>query len=146
LKSINNEIVKIMKNRILSFLIVPALLLVGMMSGCYYDEVIYDPSSYEEDPNGGDLVTFNADILPIFNSGCNVSGCHSTGGAAPDLTDNNAYNALINGGYIDLVSPKQSELYRWVNGEGSVTMPISGTDPQIVSDILSWIQQGAQNN
>ena len=104
-----------MKNKILSFLI-PALLLIGITSGCYYDEVIYDPSTYEEDPNGGgDLVSFNGEILTIFNAGCNVSGCHGQGGVAPDLSTDNAYNALLNGGYIDLVSPKQSELYRWVN-------------------------------
>ena len=135
-----------MKNKILSFLIVPVLLIVGMTSGCYYDEVIYDPATYEEDPNGGDLVSFNENILPIFNAGCNASGCHASGEEVPDLTANNAYNALINGGYIDTDNPKQSELYRWVNGAGAVDMPITGTDPDIVNKILSWIQQGAENN
>ena len=136
-----------MKNKILSFLIIPALLIIGTTTGCYYDEVILDPSTYEEGPNGsGDLVSFNGEILTIFNSGCNISGCHNQGGTAPDLSAGNAYNALINGGYIDLVSPNKSELYRWVNGEGSVTMPISGTDPVIVNKILTWIQQGAENN
>jgi hypothetical protein len=135
-----------MKKKILSFLIVPALLVIGLISGCYYDEVIPDVSIYEEDPNGE--VTFSEDIIPIFNAGCNSSGCHGSvpGDIAPDLSTANAYSSLFNGGYINVDKPEQSELYQWVNGNRSTPMPINGTDPKIASAILSWITQGAQNN
>jgi hypothetical protein len=133
-----------MKKKILSFLIVPALFVIGLISGCYYDEVIPDVSIYEEDPGGE--VTFSGDIIPIFNTSCSLSGCHSPGGHSPDLTAANAYNSLINGEYIDVENPEQSELYQWVNGNRTTPMPISGTDPKIASAILAWITQGAQNN
>ncbi len=133
-----------MKKNILSFLIVPALLVVILGSGCYYDAVIPDPSIYG--PPDETEVTFSGEILPIFNTDCNTSGCHGVGEVAPDLSAANAYNALINGGYIDISNPSQSELYQWVKGNRSIPMPISGTDPKITSAILSWITQGAQNN
>jgi hypothetical protein len=138
-----------MKKITLSFLIIPALLIIGLNTGCYYDDVILDPQEYTEDPNGGgsgEEVLFSRDVLSIFDASCNFSGCHNTGGTAPDLSSNNAYNALVNGGYIDTTNPKQSSLYEWVNGGGSSPMPLSGTDQSIVSDILTWIQQGALNN
>jgi hypothetical protein len=129
-----------MKNKILLYFLAPAMLLVILNSGCKYDQVV--PEIIEPPAE----VTFSGDLLPIFNDGCNVSGCHSPGAVAPDLSPNNAYDALINGGYINLDFPEESELYRWVNGEGSTTMPISGTDPEIVAIVLKWIQDGALNN
>ena len=131
---------KIMRNKILSFLIIPALLIISLNSGCKYDSVL------PETVPPGDTIYFSLDILPIFNDGCNFSGCHNFGGTPPDLTPNNAYGELTTGGYINLDTPDQSELYKWVNGEGSIPMPISGTDPVTASKILRWIEQGAQNN
>ena len=129
-----------MKNKILSFLIVPALLIISLNSGCKYDEIV------PEAPDPGVVVKFSSDILPIFNASCNFSGCHNFGGTPPDLTSNNAYSELITGGYIDIDNPEQSELYQWVKGNRSIPMPLTGTDPEIVSKTLAWIQQGAQNN
>lgn len=129
-----------MKKKILSFLLVPALLIISLNSGCKYDEVL------PETVPPGVEVKFGSDIIPIFNSSCNFSGCHNFGGAPPDLTPNNAYDELITGGYIDLDVPDQSELYLWVDGTRSPPMPTSGVDAQIASKILAWIEQGAQNN
>lgn len=129
-----------MKNKFFIYLILPALLIIGLNSGCKYDEIVPEVVDL---PMG---VSFSGDVLPIFNDGCSISGCHSSGAVTPDLSANNAYNALINGGYVNLNSPEQSKLYQWVNGEGSVPMPISGTDPYIVAIILKWIEEGALNN
>ena len=133
-----------MKKKFLSFQIIPALLIISLVSGCYYDEVIPDPSIYG--PTDDTEVTFSGDIIPIFNSSCNLSGCHGPGEVPPDLSAANAYNSLQNGGYIDVANPEQSELYQWVNGNRAVPMPVSGTNPNTASTILSWIKQGAQNN
>ena len=127
--------------KILSYLIVPAALFWGLVTGCYYDEVIPDVEVYT-----GAEVTWSGDIIPIFNASCNSAGCHAPGDVAPDLTSANGYNALVNGEYLNIQDPEQSELYQWVKGNRATTMPISGTDPQIVSAVLLWIQQGAQNN
>ncbi len=130
-----------MNNKILSFLIVPALFVAVMFSGCYYDTVISDTTIYS-----GEDVTFSGDIIPIFNADCNTSGCHDLGGIPPDLSPANAYDALFDGDYINVEDPVQSELYQWVNNNRNTPMPISGTDPNTVSKILSWIDQGALNN
>jgi hypothetical protein len=128
-----------MKIKILSFLALSALLGMGLISGCHYDEIL-------PDINPGDEVSFSEDIVPLFDASCNSSGCHKTGGIAPDLTADNAYNALINGNYIDVTNPETSELYQWVAGNRTTPMPISGTDSKIVSAVLLWIEQGALDN
>ena len=129
-----------MKNKFLSFLMVVALFVISLNSGCRYD------AHLPEVVDPGVEVKFSADIIPIFNESCNYSGCHGFGEVPPDLSPNNAYDALINGGYINVDDPEKSELYQWVRGNRSLPMPLTGTDPVIYSTILAWIEQGAQNN
>ena len=130
-----------MKNKTLSILVLSAVLGMGLISGCYYDEIIPDTSIYS-----GEQISFNVDIIPLFDSSCNASGCHNTGQVAPDLTAGNAYNSLINDGYVDVANPESSELYQWVKGNRTTPMPISGTDSKIVSSVLLWVEQGALDN
>ena len=130
-----------MKKIILSLIIIPTLIItISLNSGCRYDEIlpeVIDPT---------DTIYFSADIITTFNQSCNFSGCHAFDQEPPDLTPNNAYDALTNGGYIDLDDPEQSELYQWVNGNRSTPMPITGTDDEFANKVLIWIQQGALNN
>lgn len=115
-------------------------LLFGILfSQCYYLEVVDDPKPVEN-------VSFSADIIPIFNSGCNVVGCHNTGGTPPDLTETNAYNSLKNGGYLNLLVPPDSELYQWMAGNRTLPMPLSGPNANNNAIILKWIEEGAPNN
>ncbi len=118
-------------------------LLVGIIAafivgGCYYDTVL--------EPEVSGQVSFSGDIIPIFNTSCNSVGCHSTGGVRPDLSPANAYNALINGGYISTSAPESSELYRWMRGERALPMPLSGPNANYNATVLAWIKQGALNN
>ena len=137
----NNKKEKTMKKNIFLILFIPTLFCLSSITGCYYDEVIPDVSIYS-----GEEISFSEDLVPIFDASCNSAGCHNTGGIAPDLTGANAYNAIVNGAYINSAAPTSSEFYKWVNGERSITMPLSGTDPQLASAVLLWIQQGAPNN
>ncbi len=91
-------------------------------------------------------VSFLNDVIPILEESCALSGCHATGGQAPDLTAGNAFTSLSNGGYLDVDSPESSVLYEWLTGVRTPAMPISGSDPTINAKILAWISQGAQNN
>lgn len=91
-------------------------------------------------------VSFAADIAPIFEKSCAVSGCHITGGQKPDLSASQAITTLTNGNYIDVAAPQNSELYAWLTGKRGAAMPLSGSDPEINAFILAWITQGAQNN
>ena len=89
-----------------------------------------------------DNVSFSNNIMPIFNDGCNTNVCHGTGATPPDLTDANAYNALINGGYVDTDNPEASILYVTMNSGSMQTY----TNPGDEDWVLAWIQQGAKNN
>ena len=120
------------------FLVVIAL---ALLTGCYKDKtVLFDG------PEVTKTVSFSSDIIPIFNSSCNTSGCHSTGGKAPDLTIANAYNSLSNGNYFKTSDPQNSELYLWMTGKKGMPMPVAGINKDYNAIILAWIKQGAQNN
>jgi hypothetical protein len=109
---------------------------------CYkYAVVVPDTGSEITRP-----VSFNGDIMPIFNKSCNMSGCHSGGGKAPDLTAAKAFTSLSNGGYLNTAKPESSELYLWMIGKKGTPMPLSGPNKEYNAFILAWIKQGAINN
>lgn len=115
---------------------------VLLLSGCYKDKtVLFDTGEEITRPVG-----FAADILPIFNSSCNTSGCHNAGGKSPDLTAANAYNSLSTGNYFNVGNPVNSELYLWMTGKKGVPMPTTGINKDYNALILAWIKQGALNN
>lgn len=115
--------------------------LMFSLAGCYYDEVVPEGTIPSDKP-----VSFENDIIPIFNASCNFTSCHSPGGVSPDLTPVKAYNELFSEGLIDTNVPENSELYLWLAGKKSTPMPVSGVDPAINATILAWIRQGALNN
>lgn len=115
------------------------LLAAGFMlalNSCSYDWIEY------EEPVIPDTVSFKSDIVPIFNQSCNASGCHSAGGFDPDLSPENAYGDLINGGYIDTANPEGSTLYLSI-ASGSMKTYAQPGDAEL---ILEWIKDGANNN
>lgn len=112
------------------------LMLSGFMMACTYDTIT--PKEVEVPEN----VSFNVDVIPIFNDNCNNSGCHSTGGIPPDLTPDNAYISLTFFGYVDVDFPEESELYKKIT-IGSMEEYANDQDRAI---ILKWIEQGALDN
>lgn len=119
-------------------LIVLAGLGLTILESCKYDEVL--------PPEVAAGVSFNADIIPIFNANCNSAGCHNASGHIPILTEEAAYEALWSGGYIDTIAPDQSELYQWMIGARGLPMPPQGTIATDNATVLQWITEGAQNN
>lgn len=117
------------------------LLIAGLgLAGCYKD-VIYPDLAV--DPDGPpQAVSFSAELAPMLNSKCALSGCHVSGAHTPYLTADVSYNELVNGGYVNTVVPKESILYKMINGEMKEYIP-SATDRQKVYD---WIRNGAPNN
>src|SRR6187551_2175787 len=94
--------------------LVIALLFATGLNACYYDQV----ASFDGLPTN---VSLKNDVQPIFNRDCNMSGCHVTPippGHNPDLSPENAYQALTSGGYINTTDPVKSVLYLSVNGGG----------------------------
>lgn len=128
-----------------NLIIIASAVVVGWIAissvSCKSDYVLPEPVILP------DTVSFQLDIIPIFESGCIASGCHGQGGIPPNLTRANAYTSLTDGGYINLSTPELSELYLWMRGEGGrAPMPISGTIEANNAKVLKWIQEGAKNN
>ena len=125
--------------RLLSYSVFSIFLLMG---SCYYDD---PPLPAEIDP---ELVSFNNHLVPIFERACDSPGCHDTGAVPPDLTAENAYDALLAGGYVNTTLPASSVLYLRVDGTSAgPIMPPEGRLTQLEVDlILAWIQKGALND
>lgn len=115
------------------------MMVAWLVAGCYYDEVM---GADDELPAN---VSFNRDVMDIFNKSCNMSGCHDADPPhAPSLVAANAYNSLMQGGFVNTTVPQESTLYA-VLVEGN--MPPSGAlSSREMKIILAWINEGAQNN
>jgi hypothetical protein len=92
-------------------------------------------------------VSFSKDIAPILTKSCAISGCHA-GSVAPNLSAATAYSSLINGSFINTDAPATSEVYLWLTGKKSATMPLgSANNPSNINALmLTWIKQGGKNN
>lgn len=108
----------------------------GILCSCEYEWIQPEKMPIPEN------VSFSADIIPIFDKGCNIGVCHGAGATPPDLSPANAYNLLINGAYVDTETPEASILYNTMKS-GSME---PYTDPGDEEIVLAWIEQGAKNN
>lgn len=109
-------------------------------TGCYRD--VITPNAVV-DPDGPPMaVSFKADLAPLFNTKCNITGCHVSGAHKPYMGFDISYQQITNGGFVNILVPKQSILYMKVNNEMKEYIP-SAVDRQKVYD---WIRNGAPNN
>ncbi len=79
--------------------------------------------------------TYNANIKPIINSNCTLSGCHNTGSSNGDYTTYNGLKAIADNGKLeDRVLNKKD-------------MPSSNAlSLDLRKKIKCWIEAGAPNN
>lgn len=105
-------------------------------------------------------ISFKNDIFDpiIYNEGeGRCMPCHAAGTSYPVVFSdvNTAYQELINGYslageiLIDLENPEESYLYRVINRQEAINMPISDDQALNADQIelfLKWIEQGAPNN
>lgn len=91
-----------------------------------------EPVQISDDP-----VSYAEKIQPAFNSHCN--SCHTN--TNPKLTDGVSYDNLMNGGFIDIDNPAQSQVYlNTVSGHPASFLPEES------AYLLLWIEQGALDN
>ena len=108
------------------------------LTSCYKDVI-----SPESDPDcPPQFVSYKTDLMPLFNTKCALSGCHVSGAHKPYLSSDISYNEIVNGGFVNILVPKESTLYKMVYGGMSEYIPAK-TDKQKVYD---WIRNGAPNN
>jgi hypothetical protein len=128
-------------------IIIIGLILLGecvlIMNGCTKTTTVIEDNT----PAITKTVSFSKDIMPILATSCAKSGCHS-GSVAPNLSAATAYNALENGNFININTPKNSEVYLWLTGQRAIAMPAgSPNNPSNINALmLAWITQGAKNN
>jgi hypothetical protein len=108
-------------------------------ASCTWDEI--PPPPKVEIPDTVTL-SFTDDIVPIFEANCNAGNCHG-GFWAPDLRPSVAYNELTTGGYIDVDTPEDSELYIKISPGQSMAQYVTAEERAL---ILEWINQGAEDN
>jgi len=93
------------------------------------------------------VVSFSANIVPIFNAHCNSSGCHSGSNAAAglNLSSNVAYTQLFAMHEIDTTNTSNSNLYIEV-ASGQMPQTSAKLSGYNIGLIQKWIQQKAKNN
>ncbi|MEO8413236.1 MAG: hypothetical protein ABI472_06235 [Ginsengibacter sp.] len=125
----------------IGFLLIMAFIIT--MTGCSKTTTVIIDNS----PAVTETVQFSKTIVPILTKSCATAGCHS-GSIVPNLTEANAYSSLVSGHYLDIATPAGSEVYLWLTGKKSATMPLgSANNPSNINAlILAWIKQGAKNN
>lgn len=115
-----------------------------ILFSCNYDHLV--PISKE--PILPETVSFQRDIIPIFNKYCNTSGCHS--GSSPtgnlNLEPAVAYSQLIKKQEVDTINPTYSAIYIKMTSASNPMPPTGKLDNYTISIILKWIRQKAKNN
>jgi len=125
--------------RFLNSIYISMAIIIGL-TGCYKDVILPEAAI---DPDGPpQAVSFSAELKPLFNSSCALTGCHVSGAHKPYMTADISYLQIVNGGYVNTIIPKESILYQKVYGEMKEYIP-SAVNRQKVYD---WIRNGAPNN
>jgi len=119
------------------FNLVSILIGILFLSACEYATITPDG------PAPGQKVSFQTDIIPIFNSGCNNAGCHNSTGPKPDLTPTNAYQSLVENNMVVAGKGSESLLYTALQQGGVMAAYGSAKNNALIKN---WIDQGAENN
>ncbi|HCC71549.1 MAG TPA: hypothetical protein DEQ09_10425 [Bacteroidales bacterium] len=84
------------------------LLIIGMVGFTACEKYSYDPPVYvpPDTTQPYDPVSYSQKIAPLFPA-YNCTGCHG-GGISPDLRESKSYEALTEGGYLNLDSYSES--------------------------------------
>jgi hypothetical protein len=132
------------KKKVLS--IIMSIIIGSALFSCTYEKGEL-PTKGCVSPN---VVSFSQDIIPIFNTYCNIAGCHTSTDLAGNLNlqASVAYSQLMKPGkgYIDTLQPNYSLLYAQMNSSSN-PMPKTGKlDDCTIGLVLKWIQQKAKNN
>lgn len=97
-------------------------------------------------PPGEEVVCFETDVLPIFQSYCAKSGCHDAATASDEYIFD-SYNNIVAKG-LNPGNAASSKIYEVLTEDGDDRMPQAPNDPLSaaqISIIGKWINEGAQN-
>lgn len=128
-----------------------AVTLLVVLYACKHETV--NPQNTGNTGNGGnggndnDIVCFEADILPIFQTSCAKSGCHNASSAQKGYVLD-SYNNIVKKG-IKKGNANNSDIYKaLIDSDPNDRMPqppYPALLPQQIALIKKWIDQGANN-
>jgi hypothetical protein len=95
-----------MSKKIIASTFILFTICIVFITGCYKATTVIIPDTLEITTP----VSISTDIIPVFGKSCSLSGCHNSGGLKPDLSVDKAYNSLVNGNYVDLSTPENSQV------------------------------------
>jgi hypothetical protein len=132
---------------------ISVLLLVcslGLLTACKHEPFEINQGGTGTDTTSGSglngAICFEADILPLFSTGCAKSGCHNAASASDGYVLD-SYNNIVKKG-LKSGDAKGSKLYQVLLETGSDRMPpppnAAFTTTQI-NLIAKWINEGAKN-
>jgi len=127
--------------------IMVCIICAGAVSSCTKDKTSADLCT-----GCSTTVSFNTDIIPIFQASCAISGCHdaTTHAAAVVLDSADAYTRITEPGtgYVIAGNANASLFFTTLNSPGVNGMPkgLPPLPPCQVEAIECWINQGALNN
>lgn len=113
------------------------IVILGVLSltySCTYNELVTDELPPVEGP-----ISFSGDIQPIFDGKC--VACHGSSGGLGLESDNSYANIVPD--RVNLDVPVESLIYAKALPTGSHPSKYNATEAQLV---LTWIEQGAENN
>lgn len=110
------------------------------LSGCYKDIILPEAAVDPDAPP--QAWSYKIDIAPLVNTKCALAGCHVSGSHKPYMKLDESYLQIVGGGFINTNLPRESVLYKEINGGMQEYIP-SAKDRQKIYD---WIRTGALNN
>jgi hypothetical protein len=124
--------------------------IVGIWIGCKGDNPVGDEGSPSNIVFPTSNVSFQAQVLPLFNQACNYSGCHGNDAPQSLLKLTSWGDLMTSGAGVGAVVPGQpdnSTLVLRIEGRGA-RMPPTGLplNQNQINGIRAWIVEGAKNN
>ena len=96
-----------------------------------------------------DTICFKQDILPMFVSGCALSGCHDASSHREGYVLTDYENIIKNKDGISPFEPDESEIYKVLNKTGEGRMPPpprEAISAEQREELRKWIAEGAINS
>ena len=129
------------------FLFFAFAIYVTAIFSCTHDPIYSSPDTTDltgDEPCDPDIVYYEKDIQPIFNSSCAYAGCHDAI-SAQEKIDLSSYEKAIK--EVEPGRLKNSEIYEVITTSNpGKRMPPNGNLPaESIASIEKWILQGAKN-
>jgi hypothetical protein len=96
-----------------------------------------------------DSISYSRQVQPLFNVGCNYSGCHDDQTRAGNLSLTNYIDATTDQpGVVIAGNPSGSILIQRIKGTGPIMppLPYSPLSQNQIQGLTTWIKEGAHLN